>query len=155
MTSVSSLWVRVEAMVKGKVDSAIKDRLPTRDEVACIIMYISGSTGAFFAYDKFTIANTSLGPPEGVLSTHLSCISACGFVSHHNICYHLYPEDYFLSFLSLSHILAYIDLILFYYGCMISYGRVCTSLTNPFYEAKAPSANSVQQSWSVFPPSGK
>jgi long-chain acyl-CoA synthetase len=44
----------VKAMGKGKDESAFKDRLPTRDDIACI-MYTSGSTGE--RYPPFVCAS--------------------------------------------------------------------------------------------------
>jgi long-chain acyl-CoA synthetase len=41
----------VKAMGKGKDENAIKDRLPTRDDVSCI-MYTSGSTGKFLRHPE-------------------------------------------------------------------------------------------------------
>jgi long-chain acyl-CoA synthetase len=59
--------------------------------------------------------------------THLNLISACGSITLHNIGSHVFPEDFYLSFLPLSHILAFIvDLTLFFVGCTIGYGRVRT-----------------------------
>ncbi|EGN92303.1 hypothetical protein SERLA73DRAFT_99477 [Serpula lacrymans var. lacrymans S7.3] len=95
----------------GKEQSVdvLADRKPTKDKVA-LIMYTSGTTGA----------------PKGVVLTHGNVIASVGAV-HTLIGHHFLPEDSFLAYLPLAHILEYIvELSLFFSGMTTGYGRVKT-----------------------------
>ncbi|KAG2039421.1 long-chain-fatty-acid-CoA-ligase [Suillus americanus] len=87
----------------------LKERRPSKDDVA-LIMYTSGTTG----------------PPKGVVLTHGNVIASVGAV-YTLLGHHLTPDDTFLAYLPLAHILEYIvELILFFVGMKTGYGRVKT-----------------------------
>ncbi|KAG2145440.1 uncharacterized protein EDB93DRAFT_1241111 [Suillus bovinus] len=90
-------------------EEGLAERKPSRDDVA-LIMYTSGTTGA----------------PKGVVLTHGNVIASVGAV-YTLLGHHLSPEDTFLAYLPLAHILEYIvELILFFVGMKTGYGRVKT-----------------------------
>jgi long-chain acyl-CoA synthetase len=88
---------------------AAESRVPSKDDMACI-MYTSGTTG----------------PPKGVIIKHSNLIAAIGAVST-LVGHHLKPEDTFLAFLPLAHILEYVvELSFVFLGVCSGYGRVKT-----------------------------
>ncbi|CAE6405933.1 unnamed protein product [Rhizoctonia solani] len=90
-------------------DVDTKSRLPTAEDTACI-MYTSGSTGA----------------PKGVVLSHSNLIASLGAIKT-LLGQHLKPDDAFLAYLPLAHILEYIvELALFFVGMTTGYGRVKT-----------------------------
>ncbi|KAN0120613.1 expressed putative fatty acid biosynthesis enzyme [Russula decolorans] len=88
---------------------AAVSRVPSKDDMACI-MYTSGTTG----------------PPKGVIIKHSNIIAAIGAVTT-LVGHHLKPEDTFLAFLPLAHILEYVVEVSFVFlGICSGYGRVKT-----------------------------
>jgi long-chain acyl-CoA synthetase len=86
-----------------------ESRTPSADDVACI-MYTSGTTG----------------PPKGVVIRHSNLIASIGSVST-LVGHHFRPEDTYLAFLPLAHILEYVvELSLVFIGMCSGYGRVKT-----------------------------
>ncbi|KAI0062964.1 long-chain-fatty-acid-CoA-ligase [Artomyces pyxidatus] len=99
----------VRALGRTKPAELAESRLPSKDDVACI-MYTSGTTG----------------PPKGVVIKHSNLIAAVGSV---NTLFerHLKADDTYLAFLPLAHILEYVvELIFFYIGMTSGFGRVKT-----------------------------
>lgn len=105
--------VTIEELWKeGKANPA-KPNLPTKDDVACI-MYTSGSTGA----------------PKGVILTHENLVASIAGVEVH-IGDLLKPDDTFLAYLPLAHILEFIvECALIYVGVTMGYGKVKTLTQN-------------------------
>ncbi|KAG8756220.1 long-chain fatty acid-CoA ligase [Ceratobasidium sp. 423] len=90
-------------------DVDTESRLPKTEDTACI-MYTSGSTGA----------------PKGVVLSHSNLIASLGAIKT-LLGHHLKPDDAFLAYLPLAHILEYIvELALFFVGMTTGYGRVKT-----------------------------
>jgi long-chain acyl-CoA synthetase len=88
---------------------SIESRIPSGDDVACI-MYTSGSTG----------------PPKGVVIKHSNLMAAIGAINT-LVGHHLKPNDMFLAFLPLAHILEYVvELSFVFLGICSGYGRVKT-----------------------------
>lgn len=88
---------------------AAESRVPSKDDVACI-MYTSGTTG----------------PPKGVVIKHSNLIAAIGAIGS-LVGHHLKPNDTFLAFLPLAHILEYVvELSFVFFGVCSGYGRVRT-----------------------------
>lgn len=94
---------------KDKPTEQLEARRPKPDSVACI-MYTSGSTGS----------------PKGVIITHANLVASVGGVKT-LLGHHLTPEDKFLAYLPLAHVLEYIvELIMLFVGISTGYGRVKT-----------------------------
>ncbi|KAJ6554275.1 long-chain-fatty-acid-CoA-ligase [Mycena capillaripes] len=89
--------------------SLIEGRRPKKETVSCI-MYTSGSTGA----------------PKGVVITHANLIASVGAV-YTLLGHHLTPEDAYLAYLPLAHILEYIvELCMLFVGMPQGFGRIKT-----------------------------
>jgi long-chain acyl-CoA synthetase len=89
--------------------STAESRTPSGDDVACI-MYTSGTTG----------------PPKGVILKHSNLIAAIGSVIT-LVGHHLKPDETYLAFLPLAHILEYVvELCFVFVGMCSGYGRVKT-----------------------------
>lgn len=102
LLTIEELWQQ------GKASPA-DSHLPTRDDVACI-MYTSGSTGA----------------PKGVILTHGNLVASIAAVEVH-IGDLLKPDDTFLAYLPLAHILEFIvECAFIHVGVTMGYGKVKT-----------------------------
>jgi len=87
----------------------LEAHLPKKDDIATI-MYTSGSTGN----------------PKGVIISHANLVASVGSVQT-LLGHHLTKDDTFLAYLPLAHVLEFIvELILFFVGMPIGYGRVKT-----------------------------
>ncbi|KAJ8469511.1 hypothetical protein ONZ45_g16866 [Pleurotus djamor] len=94
---------------KKQSEDGLESRRPKKDDLACI-MYTSGSTGA----------------PKGVCIKHSNLIASVGAVVT-LLGHHFTPEDTFLAYLPLAHILEYIvELSFLFVGLPLGYGRVKT-----------------------------
>ena len=94
---------------RAEPPEAAESRTPSGDDVACI-MYTSGTTG----------------PPKGVVIKHSHLIASIGAVVT-LVGHVLQPDDYYLAFLPLAHILEYVvELCFLFAGVTIGYGRVKT-----------------------------
>ncbi|KAH9942109.1 long-chain-fatty-acid-CoA-ligase [Amylocystis lapponica] len=100
---------QVRALGRGVSAETLASRRPVPSDVACI-MYTSGTTGA----------------PKGAVITHANLIASVGAVwllLGHN----LKPDDSYLAYLPLSHVMEYIvEIALFFVGLTFGYGRVKT-----------------------------
>jgi long-chain acyl-CoA synthetase len=87
----------------------LEAHLPKTDDIATI-MYTSGSTGN----------------PKGVIISHANLVASVGSVQT-LLGHHLTKDDTFLAYLPLAHVMEFIiELILFFVGMPIGYGRVRT-----------------------------
>ncbi|KAI0296977.1 long-chain-fatty-acid-CoA-ligase [Multifurca ochricompacta] len=87
----------------------LESRTPSSDDVACI-MYTSGTTG----------------PPKGVVIKHYNLIASVGAVNT-LVGHVLKPDDSYLAFLPLAHILEYVvELCFVFVGMCSGFGRVKT-----------------------------
>ncbi len=94
---------------RSEPPEAAESRTPSSDDVACI-MYTSGTTGA----------------PKGVVIKHSHLIASIGSVVT-LVGHHLNPDDSYLAFLPLAHILEYVvELSFLFVGMCSGYGRVKT-----------------------------
>ncbi|TFK68797.1 long-chain-fatty-acid-CoA-ligase [Pluteus cervinus] len=94
---------------KTKPKEPLESRRPKPETLACI-MYTSGSTGN----------------PKGVCIEHSNLIASVGAVRK-LIGHHLNPDDSYLAYLPLAHVLEYIvELIMLFVGMPSGYGRVKT-----------------------------
>ncbi|KAM5539536.1 hypothetical protein V8D89_006808 [Ganoderma adspersum] len=99
----------LRALGKGTSGEHLKERRPAPEDVSCI-MYTSGTTG----------------PPKGVVITHSNLVASVAAV-YTLLGHHLKPEDTYIAYLPLSHILEFVvELCLFYVGMTFGYGRVKT-----------------------------
>ena len=88
---------------------AAESRTPSSDDVACI-MYTSGTTGA----------------PKGVVIKHSNLVASIGAVVT-LVGHHFNPDDSYLAFLPLAHILEYVvELCFVFVGICSGFGRVKT-----------------------------
>ncbi|BEJ12845.1 hypothetical protein CspHIS471_0300190 [Cutaneotrichosporon sp. HIS471] len=108
-----------EVRAKGK--AAPKEAIPAKREDVYCCMYTSGSTGT----------------PKGVLLTHGNITSAIGSVW--KLLYeYLSPDDTYLAFLPLAHILEFVvEMSFFFAGLPIAYGRVKTLTDASVRESKS------------------
>jgi long-chain acyl-CoA synthetase len=94
---------------RDKPVEPLESRRPTPSTLACI-MYTSGSTGN----------------PKGVTIKHSNLIASIAAVKC-LLGHHLTPDDHFLAYLPLAHVLEYIvELIMLFVGVPCGYGRVKT-----------------------------
>ncbi|KAN0065927.1 long-chain fatty acid-CoA ligase [Thecaphora frezii] len=97
-----------ELKQRGKQNPA-EPNPPKPNDVACI-MYTSGSTGA----------------PKGVILTHSNLVAAVGGVEK-LLGTHLKPEDTYIAYLPLAHILEFIvECAMIYVGVTMGYAKVKT-----------------------------
>ncbi|KAJ6477729.1 long-chain-fatty-acid-CoA-ligase [Mycena sanguinolenta] len=107
--SVAELRERGQKLREGAVEEEVKRRRPTKETVSCI-MYTSGSTGA----------------PKGVVITHANLVASVAAV-HVLLGHHLTPEDAYLAYLPLAHILEFIvEIIMLFVGMPTGFGGVKT-----------------------------
>ncbi|KAF8260067.1 long-chain-fatty-acid-CoA-ligase [Lactarius quietus] len=96
-------------MGRAEPIEAAESRTPSADDVACI-MYTSGTTG----------------PPKGVVIKHRNIIPSIGSVMT-LVGRHLQPDDSYLAFLPLAHILEFVvELCFLYAGLCSGFARVKT-----------------------------
>ena len=99
----------LRSLGKAQSTDIVQDRKPTPNTLACI-MYTSGSTGN----------------PKGVCISHANMVASVGGVFK-LVGHHLTPEDTYLAYLPLAHILEFlVEMSMFFVGMTAGFGRVKT-----------------------------
>ncbi|KAK0551234.1 long-chain fatty acid-CoA ligase [Tilletia horrida] len=101
--------IHLDELIQLGKDNPAEVRAPKAEDIACI-MYTSGSTGA----------------PKGVILTHSNLVAALGGIKMLLIDY-LRPDDTFIAYLPLAHILEFIvECAMIFMGIPMGYAKVKT-----------------------------
>jgi long-chain acyl-CoA synthetase len=104
----------LRALGKAQSTDTVQDRKPTPETLACI-MYTSGSTGN----------------PKGVCISHANMVASVGGVFK-LVGHHLTPEDTYLAYLPLAHILEFlVEMSMFFVGMTAGFGHIKTLMDTP------------------------